>query len=239
MESGRSMIAIRRHFARNCGVPTSRSLAASDEIRAYLVDQLNLALRRPGMYGKELAFRMLMDHLLFVECQPEALADQRRMWNDRGAGSSTGLAGMFRDLIPERCHEYVIASVYAEFAHHRGWLKPDRVLDPEEYSVLQGSVRQWAGEDRVWSDVVDEFGTPSMLFGGNNPYYGKTLGYLTENAEEPMVSFDLWNGSAPGAEQSWPSEHQEPLLLAVRFGTGPFRQTFTFTPEGRRRLPAE
>jgi hypothetical protein len=24
--------------------------------------------------------------------------------------------------------------------------------------------------------------------------------------------------------------HEEPLLLAVRFGTGPFRQTFTFTP---------
>ncbi len=70
----------------------------------------------------------------------------------------------------------------------------------------------------------------------------RRLGFLPAvllTAEEPMVSFDLWNGSAPGAEQSWPSEHEEPLLLAVRFGTGPFRQTFTFTPEGRRRLPAE
>ncbi|MFD7019132.1 hypothetical protein [Streptomyces sp. NPDC059928] len=24
----------------------------------------------------------------------------------------------------------------------------------------------------MWKDVVDEFDTPSMLFGGNNPYYG-------------------------------------------------------------------
>ncbi|MGW0608589.1 hypothetical protein [Streptomyces sp. NPDC002640] len=180
---------------------------------------------------------MLLDHLLFVEGQPEALADQQRRWQERGASSSTGLRGMFRDLFPGRSHEHGIASVYAEFAHHRGWLKPDRVLDPEEYTALRGAVRRWAGEDRVWSDVVDEFGPPSVLFGGSNPYYGKTLGYLTEDTREPMVFFHLWNGSAPGSERSWPPEHEAPLLLAVRCGTGPFRETFTFTPEGRRRLP--
>lgn len=191
------------------------------------------------MFGKEseLALRMLMDHLLFAECRPEALAEQRRVWDEQGAWSSTGVAGVFRDLIPDRYNEHGIASVYAEFAHRCGWLKPDRVLDRDAYAVLQGVVRQWAGEDRVWTDVVAAFGTPSMLFGGDNPYYGKTLGYLTENPQDPMVSFHLWNGSAPGAEQSWPPEHEEPLLLAVRFGTGTFRQTFTFTPEGRRRLP--
>ncbi|MFF8532316.1 hypothetical protein ACN6K9_001568 [Streptomyces sp. SAS_267] len=220
---------------------TSRSLAASDEIRAYLVDRLNFALRRPGIFGtdSELALRMLMDHLLFVECLPEALAEQQRVWDERGAWSSTGVAGVFRDLIPERYYEYGIASVYAEFAHQRGWLKPDRVLDRDAYAALRGTVRRWAGEDRVWTDVVAEFGTPSMLFGSDNPYYGKTLGYLTKNPQDPMVSFHLWNGSAPEAGQAWPPEHEEPLLLAVRFGTGPFRQTFTFTPEGRRRLPAE
>ncbi|MFG3308699.1 hypothetical protein [Streptomyces wuyuanensis] len=182
---------------------------------------------------------MLMDHLLFVEFQPEALADQQRTWEDRGAWSSTGVAGAFRDLIPKRYYEYGVASVYAEFAHRHGWLKPDRLLDRDEYAALQGVVRQWAAEDRVWTDIVDEFGTPSMLFGSNNPHYGKTLGYLTENSEEPMVSFHLWNGSAPGAEQSWSPENEEPLLLAVRFGAGPFRRSFTFTPEGRRRLPVE
>jgi hypothetical protein len=145
------------------------------EIRAYLVDQLNHALRRPGMFGRESepALRMLMDHLLFVECQPGALAEQRRVREERGAWSSTGVAGVFRELIPDRYDEYGIASVYAEFAHRRDWLEPDRVLDRDEYAVLLGAVRQWAGEDRVWTDVVDEFGSPSMLFGSNNPYYGK------------------------------------------------------------------
>lgn len=191
------------------------------------------------MFGKELGLRILLDHLLFVECQPEALVEQQRVWEEHGAWSSIGVAGAFRGLIPDSYCEYGMASVYAEFAHSRGWLKPDRVLDSDEYAALTGTVRQWAAEDRVWADVVDEFGSPSMLFGGNNPLYGKSLGYLTEKPEEPMVSFHLWNGSAPGAEQSWPPEHDEPVLLAVRFGAGPFRRTFTFTPEGRRRLPVE
>lgn len=225
-------------------MPTSRSLAAPGEIRAYLIDELNLAVRRPGAFGREseLALRMLVDHLLVVECQPEGLIEQQREWQERGAWSSTGVAGVFRDLIPERYYEYGIASVYAEFAHLRGWLKPDRVLVPDEHAHMQGTVRQWAAEDRVWTDVVDAFGAPSVLFGSTNPSYGKTLGYLTENPQEPMVSFHLWNGGnggAPGAEQTWPPPYEEPLLLAVRFGRGPFRQTFTFTPEGRRRLPAE
>jgi hypothetical protein len=37
---------------------------------------------------------------------------------------------------------------------------------------------------------------PSVLCGGTNPLYGKTLGYLTEAPEEPMVFFHLWNGTA-------------------------------------------
>jgi hypothetical protein len=32
---------------------------------------------------------------------------------------------------------------------------------------------------------------------------------------------------------------RRPPLLAGRFGTRPFRQTFTFTPKGRQWLPAE
>ncbi|WP_236710778.1 hypothetical protein [Streptomyces sp. 150FB] len=90
-------------------------------------------------------------------------------------------------------------------------------------------------EDRVWADVVDEFGAPSLLFGGTNPLYGKTLAYLGEEPEQPMVAFHLWNGSTPGTGSSWPPEHEEPLLLAVRSEGGDFRQSFAFTPEGERR----
>lgn len=90
----------------------------------------------------------------------------------------------------------------------------------------------------MWSDVVAEFGEPSALFGGSNPLYGKTLGYLTGDTARPIVHFHLWNGGPNGDEPSWPPAHEEPLLFAVRFGDGPFRETFTFTPEGRRLRPA-
>lgn len=44
------------------------ALASSDDMRNYLVDQFNLVLRRPGMYGDvELAAWMAIDHLLFLE----------------------------------------------------------------------------------------------------------------------------------------------------------------------------
>ncbi|MFD7945341.1 hypothetical protein [Streptomyces sp. NPDC059744] len=212
-------------------------LAPSEEIHAHLVDQLNLALRRSGMFGGEMALRTLLDHLLFVERQPEAFAQQQQAWEDRGVWSGTGVTGAFRDLIPGRNYECGMASVYAEFAQQRGWLKPDRALGTDAYEALKGRARQWAGKDRTWADVTSEFGAPSVLFGGNNPLYGKTLGYLSQDPERPMVIFHLWNGSPPGAE-SWPPEHEQPLLLAVRYGEGPFRQSFTFTPEGQRRKPA-
>ncbi|MFI9585734.1 hypothetical protein ACIHCQ_28675 [Streptomyces sp. NPDC052236] len=218
-------------------MPLTRSLATADEIRAYFIEELNPALRRPGMYGNEGALRTLIAHLLFVENEPDAWTEQQSALEDRGAWTSTGVTGAFWDLIPGGSYEFGMASVYSEFAHRRGWLVPDRVLTADNYHALRDRARPWAGEDRVWADVTAEFGTPSILIGGTNPRYGKTLGYLSEDAQEPMVFFHLWNGSAPDAESSWPPEHEEPLLLAVRFGGGLFPATFTFTPEGQRRRP--
>ncbi|GAA1934586.1 hypothetical protein [Kitasatospora viridis] len=217
-------------------MPPPTPLAAAEEIHAHLVGRLNLVLRRPGMYGGETALRVLIDHLLFVERRPEAWAQLQRDWDDRGLRTPIGIAGTLQDLFPAQADSYEIASVYAEFAHRRGWLKPDRVLTGEAYEALAGRVRQWAAADRTWADVTAEFGSPSVLFGGNNPLYGKALGYLAEDPRQPMVVFHLWNGSRPGAEP-WPPEHEQPLLLAVRFGPGPFRASVTFTPEGERRKP--
>ncbi|MCG6498833.1 hypothetical protein [Kitasatospora sp. A2-31] len=145
-------------------------LAAAEEINAHLIDQLNLALRRPGMYGGETALRILIEHLLFVERRPEAWAQLQRGWEDRGLWTSIGIIGAFQDLFPTQadCHE--IASVYAESAQQSGWLKPDRVLTGEAYEALTGRVRRWVAADRTWADVTAEFGSP--------PLYGKTLGYL-------------------------------------------------------------
>lgn len=52
-----------------------------------------------------------------------------------------------------------------------------------------------------------------------------------------MLFFHLWNGTGPNTEPAWPPIYSEPVLLAVRRGTGPFRDTFAFTPEGKKRRP--
>lgn len=212
-------------------------LASPDEIRAYLVDQLNLALRRPGMYGGELSIRMLMDHLLFVERRQEVWAEQQRVWERRGAWSETGVKGALQAVLPPD-HGYSVASVYAEFAHRQGWLTADRLLDADTFESMRAAVGRWAGRDWVWSEVVAAFGPPSVLFGGTNPFYGKVFGYAAEDSGTPMVFFHLWNGTDPGTEPSWPPAHNEPLLLAVRCGDGPLSETFTYTPQGQRRRPA-
>ncbi|WP_316528141.1 hypothetical protein [Kitasatospora brasiliensis] len=209
-------------------------LATGEEIHAHLTAQLNLALRRPGMFGGEPALRQLLDLLLFTERRAGDLARQQRDWESCGLWSAVGVTGAIRNLLGVRDGEYGMASVYAEFAQRRGWLTPDRLLTEEAYEGLSASARRWAEEDRTWPDVTAEFGDPSVLFGGSNPLYGKTLGYLSEDPARPMVSFHLWNGCESETE-SWPPDHEQPLLLAVRFGDGPLPCSVTFTPEGERR----
>ncbi|MEU5339525.1 hypothetical protein AB0H18_01520 [Streptomyces sp. NPDC020766] len=212
------------------------SLATASEIHAHLVDQFNRALRSPETFGREVSLNVMITDLLFVERRSEAFAPQRQAWIDSGTFLATGVIGAYRELIPGRDYYDGMASVYAEFAQRCGRLESDRLLTPAEYEALKGSVRSWVEKDRTWPDVTAAFGPPSVLLGGDNPLYGKTLGYLSEDTERPMVVFHLWNGSAPGVD-SWPPEHEQPLLLAVRFGDGPFRETFTFTPEGGRKRP--
>ncbi|MFJ6543894.1 hypothetical protein ACIQMP_25045 [Streptomyces sp. NPDC091385] len=207
--------------------------ATVEEIHAHFVEQLNSALRLTGMFGGEPALRALVEHLLFVEREPEAWEELRGRWEKEGAWSSLGVTGAFRDLVPDRSYLCGSASVYAEFARRRGWLVPDRTLTSEEYAVLAGRVGQWAEEDRTWPDITAEFGAPSVLFGGSNPRYGKTLGYLCADLTQPMILFDLWNDGA-----SADAGRDQPSLLAVRRSDEPFRQSFRFTPEGRRRRPA-
>ncbi|MFD8914088.1 hypothetical protein [Streptomyces sp. NPDC059575] len=207
--------------------------ATVEEIHAHLVDQLNSALRLTGMFGGELALRTLVEHLLFVEREPEAWEELRETWEKEGAWSPLGVTGAFRDLIPDRSYLSGSASVYAEFARRRGWLVPDRTLTSDAYEELAGRLGEWAEKDRTWPDITAELGAPSILFGGSNPYYGKSLGYLCTDLTRPMVVFHLWN-DGPTADAG----HDQPSLLAVCRADEPFRRSFRFTPEGERRRPA-
>ncbi|GHH82634.1 hypothetical protein GCM10018781_67970 [Kitasatospora indigofera] len=219
-------------------MPANAPLASSEQIHTHLVTQLNDALRRPGMWGGELAIRLTLDHLLFVERRQEAWGDEQRALEQRKAWTPTGVKGAFEGALPAD-HGTSVASVYAEFAHRQGWLKLDRVLSADEYATMLAAIDSWASQDRVWADVISAFGAPSVLFGSTNPYYGKTLGYVTADLSAPMLFFHLWNGTDPDTEPSWPPSREHPLLLAVRRGDAPLDASFTFTPEGLRRRPAQ
>ncbi|QNP67168.1 hypothetical protein IAG43_00015 [Streptomyces genisteinicus] len=190
------------------------------------------------MYGGELALQIQITHLLFVERQPDGLRLMRQDWHARGFGDcALGIKGPLRDVFPQEAHSDEIASVYAEFAHVHGWLRPDRALTADAHKALTDSVRAWAAADRTWADITQEFGAPSVLIGGINPRYPKTLCYLTDDPRHPIVSFHLWNGSEPDAE-TWPV-YEQPKLLAVRSGGGSFHASLTLTPEGERRRPVD
>ncbi|MFF5499195.1 hypothetical protein [Streptomyces aquilus] len=214
-----------------------RAVVSADEMHAYLVDQLNRSLTHPGMFGGEPAILMLVEHLLFMEGQPGARWDVViQPLRERGAFSAIGVKGVFRDLI-RGSDDHDVGSVHAEFAHRRGWLKPDRLLDSRAHQALMARVRDWAAEDRQWPDVVAEFGEPSILFGGTNPRYGKTLAYVSEDRDHPMVFFHLWNGNLDPASPVWEPAYEQPVLWAVRFGDAHFDEAFVLTPAGHRLRP--
>jgi hypothetical protein len=205
------------------------------DIRGYLVGELNSALRRPGMYGGEMALRLYFDAMAFADDREQEWRGELDVLRERGAFASTGVSGAVEGVLGERS-EHVMASVYAGLAHRYGWLTLDRVLQPAEYDGVRGRLDRWCESDRTMSETLAEFGPPSILVGGNNPRYSKTLGYGTTG--EPLVFVDLWNGTEPKADTTWPPDHPEPLLQAVRRPSDSFEHEFVFTPMGALRRAA-
>ncbi|MFE5597565.1 hypothetical protein [Streptomyces sp. NPDC056549] len=211
-------------------------LASASEIHAHLVDRFNRAICRPHHYGGEVALHLLTEAILVAEGRQEAYRAQQDAWIRSRTMRPKGVIEAYGELIPGGSYDVGMASVFAEFAQRCGWLTTGRLLTTSEYDALAGSARQWAATDRTWSEIVNAFGAPSITLGGEDPQDSKSLGYLSEEPRMPMVVFHLWNGSASGTN-SGPPAHGQPQLLAVRFGDGPFKETFTFTPEGKLRMP--
>jgi hypothetical protein len=95
----------------------------------------------------------------------------------------------------------------------------------------------WAVVAEIGSMIsLAEFGEPSMLIGGSNPRYPKTLVYAAAHADSPLIFFHLWNGGRPEADTySYSPEHPQPVLLAARCGGARFVDGFFFTPIGSAR----
>jgi hypothetical protein len=221
------------------GMPDESGSRTIQQVREYLLTQLNLALRRPGMFGGEIALWLFMGAMAFTDDREEAWREELDMLRTRGASVSTGVTGAFQRLWGDG-HEGAVSSVFAEVAHRQGWLALDRTLSSTEYDQMLISSRSWCTQDRFLSEVSATFGPPSVLFGGTNPNFPKTLAYATGRSEDALICFHLWNGFASHPIAGPAPVHTEPVLLAVRIGGARFADGFTFTPEGTsRRQPSE
>ncbi|PXX62469.1 hypothetical protein DFR70_107338 [Nocardia tenerifensis] len=213
-------------------------LRSSEAMHAYLIDQVNQMLRRLAMFGGEPALWTVFHHLFLLEDTDSGMADLHESWRARNAFTPTGIKGALQRHLPDGLHS-ALPSMYAEAARQRGWLRLDRTLTDDEYAAVRSSIGTFVAENRTWHDVEETFGPPSVLFGGTNPLYEKTLAYGTQHTADPMIFFHLWNGAEPGSDESWPPSHPEPILLAVRYGDGPFAASFSFTPDGLRHHPPQ
>ncbi len=112
-----------------------------------------------------------------------------------------------------------------------------RPLPAAGYARVRDRSPAWRTQDRSHSEVLAEFGEPSMLIGGSNPRCPKTLGYAATRSDSPFIFFRLWNGKQPGAGTNGPqaiqSQYRSRPVMAARFIDG-----FIFTPTGAiRRCP--
>ncbi|WP_405488020.1 hypothetical protein [Streptomyces sp. NBC_00096] len=208
-------------------MPSTPHLASSIDIHAHLIDQLNSVLRRPAAYGDlDTAIWFLMDHLLVAEQRdPGAWQEEQSRLTEVGAWYTDGVQGAFRKLLPrDAARDTHTASVYAEFAHRRGWLTADRLLSNSEYEAMRDALPGWCAVDRDWPDVTAEFGEPSVVIGGPNPRVSKALAYATATPGDPLLVLHLWNDYDSGLSQ--------PALLAARVGGDLLPESFTFTPLG-------
>ncbi|KOX19957.1 hypothetical protein ADK67_32245 [Saccharothrix sp. NRRL B-16348] len=183
------------------------------------------------MFGGEMALRLYFDALAFADGCEQLWREDIDALRSRGAFAPTGVTGAVEHVLGHRADD-VVSSVYAEIAHVRTWLVLDQPLTPARYDRLRDAIEPWCAQDRSHSDVLAEFGPPSVLLGGSNPLYPKTFAYGTANPDDPLVFLHLWNGTAPGSATSWPPDHAEPQLLAARCGGATFRDGFSFTPRG-------
>jgi hypothetical protein len=214
------------------GVADKESMPVLEEVREHFLAELNLSLRRSGMYGGEVALRFCLDAVGFIAGHPHLVKEESLSLKSRGAFFSSGVQSAFRHLWGTATDD-MIASVYAEIARQYGWLRLDRPLSQVEYEEVASVIDAWCDHDHGLSDILAAFGSPSIQFGGGNPRFPNTLAYMTKEPDSPSLSFHLWNGFSQGMNEA---EYSEPVLLAIRREGGRFTDSFTFTPAGRRHL---
>lgn len=207
------------------------------EARRHHLTKVNDVLRRPGMYGRdEMAERLLLEAMAAVDGALEQWQAECEVLRERRAFTATGVMGAYGYVLPADAVRDATASVYAEIAHHLGWLHLDRALSEAEFQQLAAEVDEWVTRNRTLPEVVDRFGTPSLWTGPASSCHPKTLAYTTADPEQRLICFHLGNASA-NTEGTGPQDAYATVVLAVRHRPGDFLDAFSFTPAGIRRRP--
>ncbi|HEY3981212.1 MAG TPA: hypothetical protein VGM79_28400 [Streptosporangiaceae bacterium] len=114
------------------------------EIRDYLIERLNGALLRPGMYGNELTTLMHLGGLAWIERRDADLGSVAETLAQAGAWSSTAVRGAFQLIfggIPTD-HDSAAALVYAGIAQAWGYLVPQRGLPAGELPTTRAGLAE-------------------------------------------------------------------------------------------------
>ncbi|HEY6797445.1 MAG TPA: hypothetical protein VI248_22445, partial [Kineosporiaceae bacterium] len=137
----------------------------SEEVRDFERARLNAVLRRPGMYGGEVAIRLLMEGMAFIDGRQALWQEQLGELGRAGASGTTGVDGAFKGIFTSYEDDGAAASVYADLAHRNQWLDLDRTLTGDEYQRLLDATQSWESEDQDLPSVLIAFGPPSVWFG--------------------------------------------------------------------------
>lgn len=178
---------------------------------------LNAALRRPGMYGGELAIMGMLSDLAWTDRQEHALARFGELLVARSMWTSTGVVGAFERLAPTIDAQLAAASVFAEIARRLGWLEVDQTCDAATYwKIVNSAPGLVADRDLTLEDIEAAFGPASVRIGGSKSgAYGYT-------GPEERHTF-LWFHAAVA----------DPRVVCCRRDEQSFVDSVTFTPLGR------
>jgi len=169
------------------------------EIRRYLADNLVAILDRPGMYGVNHTFEMMVRARLW----DLAVVDERTKEFEAILAElrsthqliSTGVVGALEHYHFGDGHDLTdeVASIYARVASLLGYRRPPRRLTRREWTALRRRARRWLNGPAIGpATLLEEAGTPSYAAKGQAP---RVFAYASEDDADGWIAFDFWHRS--------------------------------------------
>jgi hypothetical protein len=221
-------------------------MRTSQEFRDRQLKRLVAMLATPELFSicgrdHEGALRAMIQDLSFLDERE----DESQSWLDgllyyhgkcgiEGAFSAvfgveeTQLGAYLRCLFLEE-----VGSVYARVLLSLGYLKLGRRLTEPEWTALCEAVPEYDSVDCRRSDIVSQFGEPSLTIGR------RVLCYVADSSDGSWVYFDCFENPAPAAYAidkrglvggGWV---KDPLLRDIRVPAAHFADSFVLTAWGK------